>query len=114
MERLAYPIGGLAAQCAATLREVGLEFVKHTLHLPAFVIESRQFQRRRFLRIRQGGDQAVAFLRTRHTRQAVVDHAQRDLPGSALSRLGIRADDAQVRAILKFMVLKSLLRYPAS
>jgi hypothetical protein len=27
MERLAYPIGGLAAQCAATLREVGLEFV---------------------------------------------------------------------------------------
>src|SRR5659263_222551 len=60
IELLAYALRGFAAQRATALHQMGLEFIKHRLNLPALVIELRQLSGGGTLRLDQCSEQAIS------------------------------------------------------
>ena len=99
----------LAAQHALALRQVGLELVEDGLNLPALVVQRRQFQRRRVLRVQQGRQQPVARLRIVQPGQGVLDDAHHHGPGRRLlSTQANGVDGAQVGAVVQHAMHRQL------
>ena len=75
---LSHELRGLAPQDTLATPETCLEFVERRFHLPALMVERRQFLRRRALGLQYRGDQPIRRFGRGNAGERRLDHAHRD------------------------------------